>query len=631
MAKNIKTILNKKGWTGKEVGLALLMSLQHDIENKGNPKKKPLFSQEDFNRMVDSINTEYQYTHLKVYEGIYSAIVDSFNYNEAMKQQFYHGYFRYFLAIREAQRAESFYTTTESFPLILTQEQYNQIAKEAGACKRENPLSYYDLFFYTVEHFVNAMELEQGDTIPEEARAAIIATQNQLATNERILANWAEDLGEGYYTLPDGRRSDEMPLEEWQAALEAEFMKTHELYIDGVLQDAKATAQHFNANRTLSGYRTLYKGRETIIETLKDKGIEPTEENIEIAEETLEELIDGLEPITNGKKHGNGKAQIQAAIEGGVATEWHYSEAPTDLTKYDVLVDMLGRYSGGHSDRLYNGEYVDEIPEREQLKEFKRDYPALADAVKDYLEQRVPKAVGLKANQLYKNLITWGELADISYLDFEKLVAVDDLDIIEHYTREKTTENLNKRKRGSFHGIAILKEARNADTGADGSYLDPVEDGLGLDLLQSIDYLEKNPDEAEFIQANLDYLAFPALRFMYAYNAFIDIISMVYDVDFMKVAKIDLEPFESQIEACNNMLYMLYCDTYGTRDDKKRKRAFLREYFKPIEVDELKPLPEKVEALRTKLEEMGYTRAAAQTIKHYRSLVAEIIREGAPE
>ena len=294
---------------------------------------------------------------------------------------------------------------------------------------------------------------------------------------------------------------------------------------------------------------------------------------------------------------------------------------------------MLDRYRGAYSNRLLEsgGEYVEEVPKREQFKEFKKDYPALADAAKSYLERAVTSTKGLKSNQLYKDLITWGELADMGYLDFQSLISVDDADIVEHIaqTQEDNTENFNRRARGLYHGIAILKESKYFYAGKDGEYRDPVTNKLKLELLQGIDYLESDTEEAEYIAANIDVLALPALRYMYAYNAFIEIVTTAYDIDFMTVAKYDLKRQESQIEACNNMLYMLYKGVYGTEEDKKRKRDFIREYFQPIEIEELKPTEEAIKALRKKIEGLGYTREAAVTLKNYRKLVTELMGEEA--
>lgn len=638
MVKSIKSLLSKKKWTGKEVGKALLMNLKHDIETKKDPNKKPLFSQEDFNRMVDSLDTDYQYTQFEVLKNIYNSIVNSFNYNEAMKQQFYNGYNRCYLSIREAQRAESFFTTTEKFPLILTQAQYDKLAGETKAYKRGFTESYYSLFFHTVAAFVDAIENDRSNSIPEDARDAIIATKKQKVTNQRILINWAEDVGAGYYSLPDGRRNDNMSYEEWQTALSDLYMENYKYYINGELQDEDTTYKHFNTEKLFTACKLLFKGKDAIRTAYKkNTGKDIPESQIGELEKTLEEIID--ETYMPNRRGTSKWEQLTDALFRGFnenRTKWHYyTEPPTNYSKYDALMEMLDRYSGTYSDRLLesNGEYVDEVPKREQLKEFKKDYPTLADAVKKYLEETVAPTKGLKANQLYKDLITWGELADIDYLDYQSLIAVTDEDIVEHIakTQEDNTENFNKRTRGIFHGIAILKENKYLDTGDSEEYIDPVDTKIKHELLHGIDYLEQNPDEADYIAANLEILTFPALRYMYAYNAFIEIVAAAYDIDFMTVAKVDLTSQETQIKACNNLLYMLYKSVYGTQADKKRKRDFIRKYFQPIEIEDLKPTEKAIEALKVKIEGLGYTKKAAVTLKHYRNLIDEIMREGATE
>ena len=48
MAKSIDSLLKKKGWSGEEVGKALIASVIHDVKHRGEPDFKPLFSQSDF-------------------------------------------------------------------------------------------------------------------------------------------------------------------------------------------------------------------------------------------------------------------------------------------------------------------------------------------------------------------------------------------------------------------------------------------------------------------------------------------------------------------------------------------------------------------------------------------------------
>ena len=68
----INRLLNKKGWTGVEVGKALVASIVHDIKHQSEPDYKPLFSQSDFDKMESSLSTERDYLAYGVYRDIYS-------------------------------------------------------------------------------------------------------------------------------------------------------------------------------------------------------------------------------------------------------------------------------------------------------------------------------------------------------------------------------------------------------------------------------------------------------------------------------------------------------------------------------------------------------------------------------
>ena len=70
MAKNIDSLLNKKGWTGEEVGKALIASLIHDIRHQSEPDFQPLFSPSDFEKMENSLKSDRDYTVYGVYRPI---------------------------------------------------------------------------------------------------------------------------------------------------------------------------------------------------------------------------------------------------------------------------------------------------------------------------------------------------------------------------------------------------------------------------------------------------------------------------------------------------------------------------------------------------------------------------------
>ena len=96
MKRNIKSIIAKGKWTGAEVGKLLILNYLNDMEQqrKGNTDYEPLFSQAEFNKMVNSLETERQITAYQVYIAIYKYVIDGYNKCQAYEQQFQNGFFR---------------------------------------------------------------------------------------------------------------------------------------------------------------------------------------------------------------------------------------------------------------------------------------------------------------------------------------------------------------------------------------------------------------------------------------------------------------------------------------------------------------------------------------------------------
>ena len=224
----LNNLLKKKGWTGEEVGKLLIASMLNDIKQQGQADKEPLFSQSDFEKMESSLTSDRDYLTYGVYRDLYSSIIDSFNRGQGLYQQFYNGFSRLFSELRELENAEKAQAIIDATPLIMTESQYKRLEAEAGEVLRGYKESYYSLLFYILEKFLDA-----GDEAPEPIRTAIEATKEIPAEKITFSRSYNEQMGEGYYSLPDGRRSDQMTSEEWQKALEEEFLRTHKLTING--------------------------------------------------------------------------------------------------------------------------------------------------------------------------------------------------------------------------------------------------------------------------------------------------------------------------------------------------------------------------------------------------------------
>lgn len=92
--------------------------------------------------------------------------------------------------------------------------------------------------------------------------------------------------------------------------------------------------------------------------------------------------------------------------------------------------------------------------------------------------------------------------------------------------------------------------------------------------------------------------------------------------------EIPTERFESQLDALNSQLYMLYGDVYGTDADKERKRGIIKEVFQPIDYEALKPTEEAVEAVTAELDRLGFSTEARKKLKKFDALIERLCERG---
>ena len=624
MARKIDSLLNKKGWTGVEVGKALVASIIHDIRHQSEPDYKPLFSQSDFDKMESSLNTERDYLAYGVYRDLYSGLIDAYNRGQGQHQQFYNGYYRYAMHLKDCTVAEQTLQTAELTPYVMTQEQYNKLKEQRETTLKGFMESFSGLFFTLLSHIMSNPE-----DAPEAIRTAIEATKEEAVTNERILSSYCEVYGMGYYQLPDGTRSDSFEGEGWQEKLKEEYLKTHKLRINGKQASFEDTILHYNTERRLKGYELFFNGIDAVKELYKGHTGEdlPPEDEVGImkALESLLNLRDDENPVEkNTVPLHPAVLQIKDIVEGemlGSGAEWHYyTEAPADITKYDIIAESLCFYNGEESE---DGE--------PQLKEFKADYPALYKALEAYIKELVPQARDLKPTQYSKEFISWGELAELNVGRYPAYCIADDVtDILEalHEQDEDTTENLLKRKRLMFSGIVIAQSPNAYQLNERGEYIDNIKHILGFSSVFSIDSIGKSESIREDIHAFRENLFLPALQYLYAFNALVKILGAIYDLDELGEVEISTERFESQLDALNSQLYMLYGDVYGTDADKERKRDIIKEVFQPIDFEALKPTEEAIEAVTAELDRLGFSTEARKKLKKFDALIERLCERG---
>lgn len=606
----INRLLKKKGWTGKEVGQLLIASMLNDIKQQKQEEKTPLFSQKDFENMESSLTSDYDYLTYGVYRDLYSSIIDSFNRGQGLYQQFHNGFFRLLSELREIENADKAQASLDNTPLIMTESQYNRLEAEAVQTLRGYKESYYSLIFFLLEKCLDA-----GDEAPEPIRDAIEATKEEPASSKSFSRSYNELMGEGYYSLPDGRRSDQMTSEEWQKTLEEEYLKRHKLTINGEPATTEEIEQEFNTTRLIKSYELFFKGAKAIKELVLErtgKALDGTDEEIE---EALNDTIDYV-----GRASYNPNAeQIAEALDFATPTEWHiYEELPEGLTAYDLLALITD-----------SSQYAETDPKK-HIKAFKADYPELYEALNAYIEENIPQARGLKPNQFYKNIVSWGELADAGIIGYKALIQPDEREIVQIWTEgEDTTESKSKRLRTGLRGIAILKNPPTHQIDEQGDY---IEKKSPLQSFQSLYTLEGDESKTEEIQGYKDNLIYPAISYLYSFNALMEIIGKVYDLpELAEVARYDTSIFESQMSGFNGLLYFFYYNVYGNEAEKKRKRAIIKELFTPLEADTLKPSQEAIEETTEELTKLGLSSDARKKLKYLDAFIDRLMnsREGA--
>ena len=589
--KNISSLLKKKGWTGKEVGKLLFSSLINDIKNHGDDKKI-LFSQSEFEKIESSLKNDKDIIVYNVYRALYLSIIDSFNRGQGLYQQFYNGFNRLFLEFREIQNTDKANSLMDNTPVILTENQYNRLRKKAEENLRSNYESYYSLFFSTLYEFLN-----NEDNAPDYLKKAIEETKKETAASKYLSKYYNDIMGEGYYMLPDGKRSDNMTSDEWQDVLEKEFLKTHKLTINGKEATPAETVEEFTSDRLIKSYNLFYDGAEKIKEFVyKETGVNLNGSNQEI-ESSLEDLI-----LSRSALKPNDPLAKSLEYESS-ATWYTYKEIDESLTAYDLL-DPLTDFS--------NYESTDK---KELLKNFKSDFSNLYSAINTYLEENVPETVGLKANQLYKNLVTWGSLADNDIDSFKSLTEPSNSEIITTMLKEdKVSNSYSNRIRANINGIAILKNPNSFQLDKNGNY---KETKNPLSFYSSLYSLQDDPEEQKRLTEYTSTLILPALRYLYAFNTLIEIISSVYDLpNLTHVAQYDTKPLECRIESYNNLIKLFYFDVYGDKEEKEVKRRIIKEFFKPIETDNLHPRQDVIDEITAELEKLSFSSEARRKLTY---------------
>ena len=542
---DIKRLLNKKGWTGEEVGKAIILNLIHDYKQamQGIERPTELFTQTQINTMISSITDRAQGQLFNRYVGLNNWISQNHAIATARYEQVRGEINRLLLIISTATAAEDEYKYIEQLPAIMTQKQYDEIR----AWKIEEQLAggngtddighgVFNMLELAIEHFVRLLQTEPRNANP----LKIIKKKYQAAPvkSQRILSRYNEVMGEGYYTLPDGRRSDQMTNEEWQEALFTPEMK--EALNSPQISDIAMA-------RILNRARIIFDGG--------------TEEAADVEQ----------------KKREAEKGYL-------VPCEWHtYKEPPKDLTKWEIIeTGGLHEYYPALAGEDY-GTYT------EQVEDFKQEFPELFTAVITEIDKTFFKGksgiAGLPLEKWEDTVYTWRELYNINFFGFRAYIEADTnifgdnrRAILNGIAILRPSDLLNESPRIDKRGYYTEPEHKNAFSSAAGlEQFTPLNDE---DYLSNIEQLESS---RKIVENNY--------YFLLGYDKAIELIAGYINLPEFCIFKINASPVLARIEALNDLIFMLYkriTDTdYLDNFTKEQKLQVLKDYFQPIKGNDI--------------------------------------------
>lgn len=626
MAVNIDKVLSKGTLKGREIGKILFASLIHDIHNQHSENYKPLFTQKDFDRMYKSIKTPADFIEYDVYRKLYGATLDAYNLGSAFHQQFFNGYGKLTNILFICERFDEGLTKAEDYPLIMTMKQYNRYKALAAEQLEQSTDTFASLLLHCVEYFI-----EHPEEAPEDIAEAIEATEEETATNSRILSAYNKDMGKGYYILPTGERSDQLSNEQWQAAVEDEFlsrMPTH--YTEAREATREEALEHYNMEAVGKIYQLIFEAGEGIAKRYKEVMQQDLPEELAQCEDALIHDLDTMRIFGASDYVLKARAPVSPYytlllhliedVQGGTA-EWHYYTELPELTKYDILSECFERYTGV---------LEADLSEQEQFEEFKADYPKLYKLLEKYIKTSVPAFKKIKAADYFTTEVTCKELAAVDFLDYQAFIKPDKYNIIQTYcdAAEQSADsliNFNHQRRLVYNGIAIITEPRQDQIDDNGDY---ISTDNPLSSFYNIERVCNEPELLFMVNQAREVLLKPALRRLYAYNTLLDIISVVYGIKNLDQAKHHTGPFEEQVTAYNKLVAIYCAKVYGNEQEKNRQRRLIRKVFKQIDIESLKPTEEAIQQITLQMTQLGLTSEARENYTTFDSILSILANEG---
>lgn len=546
---DIKRLMNKKSWTGRELGQLLLAITADEFKQAldGNYDPTPLIPNDEFSAMVQRLQGASQgntyNNYFKIYEWLKARpAIANFYYLIAQSN---------FQSIRnviiKGNLAEHIYRYVEQLPVIVTQKQYDQMKAEgveAYLTDAESGEELHSDIFTLVEQAIAyyLVKLRNEPQKPNPLKSIRKKYIDQPVKSKLILSRYNEAANKGYYTLGDGRRSDEMTDEEWKAVVLSPNMQ--------------AALTDINAENPSGSSLTTIMAEQRLIARLKI--------------------------LYNG------------GTESDALPVWHtYTDQPKDLTKWDIIEQelLLELYP---ADIDGSGDAYSDSNFNESMKDFYAEFKDLVDAMladmdKKYFSEDKIKAAELSLDEWGSTSIGWRRLYELDFYG-ERSIAESDSNIFKGNYR------------ALLNGVAILRPndlilaSRRIDER--GYYTEPNISSAYVRLYSLEAYFTDNENYAEHIsniQTNRTELL-SGYYYLKGYNKQIDLIIEMTGVKELEIYKQDVTGLEHSMEYLDDIVGDLYYDIkntdYQDKELQARKLEVLKDVFPPLDYKSL-TIPEE--------------------------------------
>ena len=540
---DIKKLLSKKGWTGKELGQIEVSNMAYTFSQRLQGKDpKPLVSKGEFNKMLNTLKNPIQGKAYNGYLAIHNWINVAYNIASGQEQQAQSNFKTLLQYATVFETIEGAFEYTERLPLIMTQKQYDDYVEErikeiTHPQGLDLKISLFSLFMFGVEGLVRRLINNPRKANPLKALKPKL--EKEKVKDPRILSRYNEVMGHGYYTIDEtGERSDQMTPEEWEEALKRDDIEPH---------------------------NDVEKGTDYLKTLCKAKFNKASEEEIRKIKEELDAKYNDKKPCT-----------------------FHlYADPPEDLNRWEILTS--GELKQFYPSMVFsdnNGDLLEDeditTNTQEELKAFKKEFAKVYDVVLDDLKKTVGEIFDTPIEEWGDVYFPWDKIYTLNLYDFKETFLQD---YIIFDGNQKAIEN----------GVAILREKLHSsqyEVDEKGYYIQPdiYKTLKPLSLDSFFPEYPEYADNAKVVELARKWLL-DSYYWMLGFNKAIDLIIQYFDLPLIEVFKMDTDLMAERMEDYNNIIRHVYVDVeegnYRDPELKQKRLQVINEFFYPLEYEDL--------------------------------------------